>query len=176
MKNQKTVYQYLLTIPGFGEARAKQLLASIGVATTTKMKAINNVSGGWSSFGSWQGSQKPQGPHKPQSQNSQGLLSASQSKDVKLRSFKETLLLQALASLRRASSWSNYNSVPCEFEIEKILLKNKQENIKSYISNLSYHGGRLRFGYPVNGGRTRSNGQTAKKLMVNSLSTKPVQR
>jgi len=49
-----------------------------------------------------------------------------------------------------------------------VLLKEKQDNILRYISNLSYRGGRLRLGFPVNGGRTRSNGKTAKKLKVST--------
>jgi ribosomal protein S13 len=40
MKNQKTVFQYLLTIPGFGHTRAKQLLTSLGIALSTRMKGI----------------------------------------------------------------------------------------------------------------------------------------
>lgn len=132
MNKTKSVYQYLLTIPGFGPTRAKQLLASIGIAQSTKFNT-----------------------------------------DKKLPVFKETLLLQALASLRKSSSWTKYNSTACEFEIEKILLKNKQDFIKNYISNLSYRGGRLKFGYPVNGGRTRSNARTAKRLLTNPLLNTP---
>ncbi len=80
--------------------------------------------------------------------------------------FKQDLLLQALASLRKSSNCTIYNSNPCAFPIDKILIKEKQDNIHRYISNLSYRGGRLRLGFPVNGGRTRSNSKTAKKLKI----------
>lgn len=82
----------------------------------------------------------------------------------KLAFFKENLLLQALASLRKSSSFKKYNSVPCSFSTEKVLLKNTQDNLSKYISNLSYRGARFKLGFSVNGGRTRSNGRTAKKL------------
>lgn len=83
-----------------------------------------------------------------------------------LEPFKQDLLLQALASLRKSSNWIAYNTIPCKISIDKVLLKEKQDNIHRYISNLSYRGGRLRLGYPVNSGRTRSNGKTAKKLRI----------
>lgn len=85
-----------------------------------------------------------------------------------LAPFKQDLLLQAIAALRKSSTWTAFNSTACKIKIEKVLLKEKQDNILRYISNLSYRGGRLRLGFPVNGGRTRSNGNTAKKLKVST--------
>jgi ribosomal protein S13 len=85
MKKQKTVYQYLLTIPGFGEYRAKQILASLGIAITTKMK-ISNLA-------------------KSEIKNRLAVgIGAVKRKVITLPSFKENLLLQALASLRKGST------------------------------------------------------------------------
>jgi ribosomal protein S13 len=85
-----------------------------------------------------------------------------------LQPFKQDLLWKSLAALRKSSQLIALNSSTCSFPIYKTVLKDKHDNINRYISNLSYRGGRLRLGYPVNGGRTRCNASTAKKLKINS--------
>jgi len=83
--------------------------------------------------------------------------------------FKRDMLLQALAALRKSSKFMYYNSKACNIVIEKTIKKQIEYDIKRLITNQSYRGARLRMGYPVNGGRTRSNGRTSKKLRIGSI-------
>ncbi len=204
MKNQKTVFQYLLTIPGFGHTRAKQLLTSLGIALSTRMKGITLDTYGKTNKPTVISSKKNKAKlyldqakltwlneqktllnqskfminiktaieEKSNSQASLGVGNRVGVRVVKrLTIHKERLLLQALAALRKSSSWAKFNTKPCSFQTEKILLKEKSDNILNYIQNLSYRGWRLKYGYPL-GGRTRSNAQTARNLKINT--SKPV--
>lgn len=201
MKNQKTVFQYLLTIPGFGHTRAKQLLTSLGIALTTRMKGstldtygktnkptvisknkaklsldqakltwLNEQKTFLNQFNFMTNVKTALDPieDKSKSLSSLGIGNRVGVRVVKrLTIHKERLLLQALAALRKSSSWAKFNTKPCSFQTEKILLKEKSDNILNYIQNLSYRGWRLKYGYPL-GGRTRSNAQTARNLKINT--------
>jgi ribosomal protein S13 len=83
------------------------------------------------------------------------------SKFQDLHSFKLDLLLHSLASLRKSPHSS--------LLIDKLLQKNILDNISRYKNNFSYRGGRLSFGYPVRGQRTRSNAHTSKKFKLGYL-------
>lgn len=89
---------------------------------------------------------------------------SANSKFCDLSPFKQDLFYHSLAALKKTSSCSSLNNHTCSISIDKLLSKQHQDNISRLKSNLSYRGARLQFGYPVNGGRTRSNAKTAKSI------------
>lgn len=83
--------------------------------------------------------------------------------------FKVDILLHTLSSLKKSPSLQAYNLIPQSLFIEKLLQKQLLDNITRLKSNYSYRGGRLSFGYPVRGQRTRSNAKNSKKLKFSNI-------